>query len=301
MSALYRLVYASKNLIVGTDADATIQIDQILESSRRNNPRAGVTGALMFNGGAFAQVLEGPQKGVEDTFERIQRDIRHGDVTVLECGPVDARNFDTWSMAFVGRSGRGQALWNSLAAESGFELSRLSGDDVFAMLHGLVQEEEGIRAKPAAEPAAEPAAIAATMPAVALAPPPGSGGAPERPASAHPAAPAQEAAAPMASPAAGSSRSERNTVVALAILKAALADERSRTSKLRVEVEELRTALSASRAELASLRAERDLWAERARLMAAALRDDPEEIRKVVRDVAEVMVRRAAAKNLARV
>lgn len=300
MSAFYRLVYASKNLIVGTDADATTQIDQILEASRRNNRRAGVTGALMFNGGAFAQVLEGPQEGVEDTFERIQRDIRHGDVTVLECGPVDARSFDSWSMAFVGQSVRGRALWNTLATESGFELSRLSGDDVFAMLHALVQEEEGITAKPAAEPPVEPAAIAATMPTVVFAPP-GSKRPPEHPAPAHAAAPAREAAAPMAAPAAGSSHSERNTAAAVAILKAALADERSRTSKLRVEVDDLQIAWSASRAELASLRAERDLWAERARLMAAALRDDPDEIRKVVRDLAEVMARRAAAKEPARV
>ncbi|MBE7198978.1 MAG: BLUF domain-containing protein [Parafilimonas terrae] len=290
MSGLYRLVYASKNLIVGTDADAKVQIDQILESSRRNNRRVGVTGALMFNGGAFAQVLEGPQRAVEDTFERIQRDIRHGDVTVLECGPVEARGFDSWSMAFVGQSVRGRTLWNTLAAESGFDLSRMSGDDVFAMLHNLVQEEEGITAKPATATVTEPGAPAS-----------GSRRPPERPVPARPAEPPREAAAPMGRPAAGSSRSERHTVVALAILKAALADERSRTSKLRAEVDELRVALSASRAELASLRAERDLWAERARLMAAALRDDPEEIRKVVQDVAEVMVRRAAAKGLARV
>ena len=98
----------------------------------------------MFNDGAFAQVLEGPRRGVEDTFERIQRDPRHGDVTVLQCGPAESRGFANWSMAFVGQSAKGQARFSNLAAASGFDLSRLNGDSVFAMLHGLVLEEEGV-------------------------------------------------------------------------------------------------------------------------------------------------------------
>ena len=143
MSDLYRLVYASKNLLQGAEAETAAAIQQILEASQRNNTKVGVTGALMFNDGAFAQVLEGPRRGVEETFERIQRDPRHGDVTVLQCGPTESRGFANWSMAFVGQSTKGQARFSDLAAASGFDLSRLSGDSVFAMLHGLVLEEEG--------------------------------------------------------------------------------------------------------------------------------------------------------------
>ncbi|MET0367139.1 MAG: BLUF domain-containing protein, partial [Methylobacterium sp.] len=154
MSDLYRLVYASKNLLNGSEPEARAAVETILDASRRNNPRVGVTGALMFNDGAFAQVLEGPQKGVEDTFERIQRDLRHGDVTVLECRPVTERSFSEWSMAFVGRSTGGQAAWSRLATESGFDLRRLDGDEVFSMLHGLVLEEEGMAAPPTAPPPA---------------------------------------------------------------------------------------------------------------------------------------------------
>ena len=91
------------------------------------------------------------------------------------------------------------------------------------------------------------------------------------------------------------SRSERHAAVAVAILKAALADERSRTSALRAEVDELRITLTAGRAEIASLRAERDLWAERARLMAAALRDNPREIRSLVRSTADALMTRDGA------
>lgn len=69
MSDLYRLVYASKNLLQGTDAEIAQAVSQILAASQRNNTGVDVTGALMFNAGAFAQVLEGPQRGVETTFE----------------------------------------------------------------------------------------------------------------------------------------------------------------------------------------------------------------------------------------
>lgn len=144
MSDLYRLVYASKNLLQGGATETAAAIQQILDASQRNNAEVGVTGALMFNDGAFAQVLEGPRRGVEDTFERIQRDPRHGDVTVLQCGPAESRSFANWSMAFVGQSTKGQRRFSSLAAASGFDLSRLTGDSVFAMLHELVLEEEGV-------------------------------------------------------------------------------------------------------------------------------------------------------------
>ena len=37
MSDLYRLVYASKNLLQGTEAEVTAAVRQILDASQRNN------------------------------------------------------------------------------------------------------------------------------------------------------------------------------------------------------------------------------------------------------------------------
>jgi hypothetical protein len=252
MSDLYRLVYASKNLLQGPDHEVAAAVRQILDASQRNNRAVGVTGALMFNGGAFAQVLEGPRAGVEETFERIQRDERHGDVTVLQCGPAEARGFPDWSMAFVGQSARGQALWCGLAAESGFDLARLDGDGVFAMLHGLVLEEEGVPLTVAAAPMQVPAGprvVATEAPAAAPVPPP---------------APARPAPPETSLPEAGSA--------ALAVLRTALARERDRAHALSAEVDDLAVALASGRDELAALRAERDHWAERARVLAGRRR-----------------------------
>ncbi|MFH6783833.1 MULTISPECIES: BLUF domain-containing protein [Methylobacterium] len=264
MSDLYRLVYASKNLLQGPDHEVTAAVRQILAASQANNRKVGVTGALMFNGGAFAQVLEGPRAGVEDTFERIQRDERHGDVTVLQCGPVEARGFPDWSMAFVGQSARGQALWCGLAAESGFDLARLDGDGVFAMLHGLVLEEEGTPI------AVVPVPAAPVLVAPAEAPPPDPAAPGEAPARETPArvTPARELPVPEAESA------------ALAVMRKALARERDRAHALSAEVDDLAVALAAGRDRLDALRAERDHWAERARMLADLLCREVQEVRR---------------------
>ena len=294
MSDLYRLVYASKNLLQGPEPEAMAAVRQILDASRRNNAALDVTGALMFNAGAFAQVLEGPRQGVEATFERIQRDLRHDDVTVLQCGPAESRGFANWSMAFVGASRSGQARFSGLATESGFDLARLDGDRVFAMLHGLVLEEEGV---PAAETVAAAPVPPETVPPETVPEPRAASGldvaqvraeiARLRPEPAPPVA----APPPLAPPSAAQDRTppvepaprrpagtRGATEAALSVLKAALASERQRTTDLRVEIDTLRVALAASEDRLGALRDERDLWAGRAGLLARALAQEADAV-----------------------
>jgi blue light- and temperature-responsive anti-repressor len=274
MSDLYRLVYASKNLLQGPEEEVMAAVRQILDASQRNNREVGVTGALMFNAGAFAQVLEGPRRGVEATFERIQRDLRHSDVTVLQCGPAESRGFTNWSMAFVGQSAHGQARFNSLASESGFDLARLDGDRVFAMLHGLVMEEEGIPAAALAAPVAVPAPetraaagldVAQVRAEIAQLRPDSGMAAADVP----PAPPAAEARP--RSEAARPAGTRGATEAALSVLKAALASERQRTTDLRAEIDALQVALAAAEDRLGAMRGARDLWAGRARLLAQAM------------------------------
>lgn len=272
MSDLYRLVYASRNLLEANEAEATAAIAQILETSRRNNAKVGVTGALLFNGGAFAQVLEGPRRAVESTFERIQRDERHGEVTVLQCGPVESRGFANWSMGFVGRSARGQTLWSGLARESGFDLSRLDGDAVFAMLHSLVLDDESVSTAAGGHPVAD-APRHQAVPALdvervrAELPRPGQAPRAPQPADADgrqvgPTAPHDRIAGGIeGSPSA----------LALAVLKDALAAERRRTTDLRDTLDAMQVALATSQERADQLLRERDLWARRSQLLATAL------------------------------
>ncbi|KQP76245.1 blue light sensor protein [Methylobacterium sp. Leaf111] len=268
MSDLYRLVYASKNLLQVPDAEASHAVAHILETSQRNNAEVGVTGALMFNGGAFAQVLEGPRQGVERTFERIQRDQRHGDVTVLECGPTEARGFANWSMAFVGQAETGQTLWSDLARESGFDLSRLDGDAVFRMLHGLVIEEEGI-------PASAPVPVdPGTADAPAAAP------APDRTGLDVDRVRAEVADLRPVNPPGPAGHPAASDHAALVVLREALAQERRRTTALRDEIDDLRIARAQDSAAVEALRQERDIWVERARCLALALCREAEAVRR---------------------
>lgn len=139
---LHRLVYYSRNCLAASPEAMEREIAQILATSQANNARVGVTGALMFNQGCFAQVLEGPRSAIEATFERIQQDARHGDVSLLAFGPAEARGFPVWSMAYIGASDADATRYGTIAGTSGFDLSRLSGERIFEVLHGLVLDEE---------------------------------------------------------------------------------------------------------------------------------------------------------------
>jgi hypothetical protein len=139
--SLYRLVYFSRTCLPAPSDKAAAEIRSILGASQANNGRVGVTGALMFNDDCFAQVLEGPRDAVEATFERIQQDERHGAVTLLSFDPVSSRGFPNWSMGFVGM-GPDAADFADIADESGFDPSRLSGEQIYDVLTSHLLDQE---------------------------------------------------------------------------------------------------------------------------------------------------------------
>ena len=145
--AIFKLVYCSRNQIRGTPDEIIREIRIILASAHRNNPPAGVTGALLFSEGLFAQVLEGPVDSVSRIFEIIQCDRRHSDVTVLQNGPAERRDFPEWSMAFAASSNANPALESAIpaagAAPSG---PSAAGEQVLQLLRDLVVQEDWIMA-----------------------------------------------------------------------------------------------------------------------------------------------------------
>jgi hypothetical protein len=139
---LHRIVYFSRNTMSGSSSDVLAGVQQILATARRNNARVGVTGALVFNSGGFAQVLEGPRQGVAEIFERIQCDRRHSDVLVLEHTQVETRSFASWSMAFIGRNLSDDRLFGAISKDSGFDPESMSTAEIFQAMNRLVLEEE---------------------------------------------------------------------------------------------------------------------------------------------------------------
>lgn len=141
MSELYMLSYCSRNRIDGDAATMERELAQILEVARRKNLANGVTGALLHNAGSFAQVLEGPRDVIEETFERIQCDDRHGEVMLLHAGPIRQRSFPEWSMAFVGGAETVAAPEVMAALRAAQVGAPGAGERVLEILRGLVVEE----------------------------------------------------------------------------------------------------------------------------------------------------------------
>ena len=98
---IYRLIYRSQMTIEGDPRDVIGEVQRILTVSRAWNRRVGISGVLLFSRSRFAQVLEGPPDAVKSLYGHIACDRRHKDVTLLDHGHVDAREFSTWSMAYV--------------------------------------------------------------------------------------------------------------------------------------------------------------------------------------------------------
>jgi hypothetical protein len=90
------LIYVSTSIELLNDEELL----DILKVSRVNNTSGEITGMLLYKGGNFMQVLEGPDDAVNGIFEKIKNDPRHKDVSVISREQIQSRQFPAWEMAF---------------------------------------------------------------------------------------------------------------------------------------------------------------------------------------------------------
>jgi len=93
---LRQILYVS----AATSSIGEADLDDILEASRRNNARAGLSGMLLHIDQGFLQILEGPDEAVASTYARIAADRRHAALRKLVDQAADERLFAGWSMGF---------------------------------------------------------------------------------------------------------------------------------------------------------------------------------------------------------
>jgi hypothetical protein len=74
-------------------------LGELVAGSALRNGANGLTGMLCYYDGSFLQFLEGEEAAVQQTFDRIRADPRHGGVIVVYRKPIDARLFPDWTMA----------------------------------------------------------------------------------------------------------------------------------------------------------------------------------------------------------
>jgi hypothetical protein len=94
--ALIHLIYVSSAHALKSDAE----LELILESAVRHNAAQHITGMLLYANGGFMQVLEGDAAAVDETYARVVRDSRHGNIFLLERDEIPARRFAQWHMGF---------------------------------------------------------------------------------------------------------------------------------------------------------------------------------------------------------
>jgi hypothetical protein len=144
--SLYRLIYCSRSVILQAMPDAVLEdeIRVILATARQRNRADSVGGALLFTASGFAQVLEGTRDVVERTFERINGDPRHADVTVLSFTPTERRSFPDWPMGFSGQTSPDMPdpLAHLLADATCAGPRATTGSDVLRLLERVVQRED---------------------------------------------------------------------------------------------------------------------------------------------------------------
>jgi hypothetical protein len=99
---MHRLLYISESLIEHSEADRALK--SLVAQAETKNAKLGLTGALIFTGDNFAQVLEGPKDILHIMMSSIYNDPRHKNVVIVSKSPVATRQFSNWQMAYQGPS-----------------------------------------------------------------------------------------------------------------------------------------------------------------------------------------------------
>lgn len=135
---LVRLMYASRAR-EGLDSEETAAI---LRQSRTSNPRHGITGVLCVcpNGPLFIQALEGGREAVNALYNRIVRDPRHRDVTLLRYQDIAERRFAGWSMGQVNMSRINPGLVLKYSATATLDPWSVPGTAIEAMFDEMVAQ-----------------------------------------------------------------------------------------------------------------------------------------------------------------
>ncbi len=131
---MIRLLYASR-------AAQTLMpkmMDEILQTSRKNNPANGITGILCHSGDVFLQVLEGGRSQVNALYSMIVSDNRHKDVTVLHYEEVTERRFSGWTMGQVNLCKVNASLLLKYSERAVLDPFAVSGKVSMALLEELI-------------------------------------------------------------------------------------------------------------------------------------------------------------------
>ena len=133
---LYSLIYRSQ----ASRAVHEVTLPPLLRKARLHNERTRLSGMLLHAHGQFMQVLEGPEPELSRLYARIQADPRHYAVRTLAYGPIAARAFPDWRMAYAPTDARAlEKITGFLPLKAVPGLATHPTAEVVRLLHDFVQ------------------------------------------------------------------------------------------------------------------------------------------------------------------
>lgn len=131
---LVRCLYASR----AAGSIAPEILDSILEQSRRNNSRLGITGLLCMSEDVFIQVLEGGRDAICELYKTLVADRRHTNVRLLVYEEITERRFGNWTMGHVNFAKVNASLLLKYSERAALDPFANSGRATMALLEELV-------------------------------------------------------------------------------------------------------------------------------------------------------------------
>lgn len=85
-------------------SDAKRVMAELVASAKTRNADLAISGALLFTGTHFAQILEGPAISIALMMTALQNDPRHSNIRIAAHHPISTRMFSDWQLAYHGPS-----------------------------------------------------------------------------------------------------------------------------------------------------------------------------------------------------
>ena len=127
---MIQIVYRSRAAVELTQED----LRDLIQVSRTNNERDGVTGLLLYDGYRFVQAIEGPEAAIAACYDRIVRDPRHSAVELVLREPVRTREFGSFAMTALSPGPAGKDIF---VAEVKRHLEQVSAPHLQALFIGF--------------------------------------------------------------------------------------------------------------------------------------------------------------------
>ena len=132
---LFQLTYASRTAGILKPND----LQEIIQSSSRNNLRLGVTGALCLNNGIFLQKLEGDRLAINHLYHHILKDSRHKEPAILDFSQIVSRQCGKWSMGLITSTQENRDMFLKYSTTQEFDPYMMSPETLRAFFSEFIQ------------------------------------------------------------------------------------------------------------------------------------------------------------------